>query len=141
MLPTDPNAADYCGTNVQVFPDLEPVARPGGPPISYVKPLVRMAGMTQDIPDFAVIGWQWIQPTPISYDPKIKVMYLGHNFINVPKLVRSTTQHANRMPRIDEAKDYAWHVDTSGPVGILYSSNGTSWHRIGSLDSDVLTKC
>lgn len=132
MLPNDPCVPDCCGVNTATFPDSPPADRPGGPYVNYVKPMVRMAGMAQDIPDYAVIGWRWIQPLPINYDGQTKTLHMGLNFINVPSLVRSGTQHANRLPRIDEAKHYAWHVDTSGPNGVLYSSDGRGWHRIGS---------
>jgi hypothetical protein len=132
MLPKDPCATDCCGADTLLFPETAPVARPGGPPISYVKPMVRMAGMAQDIPDYAVIGWKWVQPIPINYDATTKLLHMGCNFIRVPQLIRSATNHANRLPRKDEAPFYAWHVDTSGPVGILYSSDGNQWHEIGS---------
>jgi hypothetical protein len=89
-----------------------------------------MAGIVADIPDFAVIGWRWIQPTPISYDPKAKVLHLGANFVRVPQLVRSGTCHANRKPKSDDAYLYAWHVDTSSIPATLYSSDGTTWHEI-----------
>lgn len=123
-------AGVVCHTPEPEFASTEPVDRPGGPHISYVKPLVRMAGMAQDIPDFAVIGWQWVQPMPINYDVNYKLLHLGKSYISVPALVRTATQHANRMPLIEEAKHFAWHVDTSGPIGILYSSNGVGWVRV-----------
>ena len=131
MLPTDPCAPECCGTTKPTFPDIEPVDRPGGPKPSYVRPLVRMAGMAQDIPDFAYIGWQWIQPVPISYDVQNKILNIGCNFVRVPQIVRTAINHANRLPRSDEAASYAFHVDTTCDPATLYTSDGTQWHRIG----------
>ena len=137
MLPKDPCATECCGVDTLLFPETAPVARPGGPPISYVKPMVRMAGLAQDIPDYAAISWKWIQPIPISFDTTTKILHMGCNFVRVPQLVRSVVNHANRMPRKDEVHLYAFHVDTSGPIGVLYSSDGGQWHEIGAKLRDV----